>query len=99
MGNVFSWATLTPYCMMHIDVNLDIKMYLQYVVVHKMSFVNKFTLGSLSYSTIIVYNRDHKGVGMAHEITSPKHQPQFSLTMMRKYWLGKTKPQQAFRST
>ena len=36
---------------------------------------------------------------MAHEITSPKNQPQFSLTMMRQYWLGKTKPGQAFRST
>ena len=36
---------------------------------------------------------------MAHEIISPKKQPQFSLTMMRQYWLGKTKPKQAFRST
>ena len=36
---------------------------------------------------------------MAHEITSPKNQPQFSLTTMRQYWLGKTKPKQAFRST
>ena len=30
-----------------------------------------------SYSTIVLYSRDHKGVGMAHEITSPKNQPQF----------------------
>ena len=36
---------------------------------------------------------------MAHEITSPQNQPQFSLTMMRQYWLGKTKPKQAFKST
>ena len=32
---------------------------------------------------------------MAHEITSPKNQPQFSLMTMRQYWLGKTKPKQA----
>ena len=36
---------------------------------------------------------------MAHEIISPKNQPQFSLITMRQYWLGKTKPKQAFRST
>ena len=30
-----------------------------------------------SYSTIILYSRDHKGVGVAHEIISPKNQPQF----------------------
>ena len=36
---------------------------------------------------------------MAHEIKSPKNQPQFSLTTMRQYWRGKTKPKQAFRST
>ena len=29
-----------------------------------------------SYSMIVLYSRDHKGVGMAHEITSPKNQPQ-----------------------
>ena len=32
---------------------------------------------------------------MAHEIASHKNQPQFPL----QYWLGKTKPKQAFRST
>ena len=26
----------------------------------------------LSYTTIVVYSRDHKGVGVAHKITSPK---------------------------
>ena len=36
---------------------------------------------------------------MAHEITSPQNQPQFSLTMMRQYWLGKTKPKQDFKLT
>ena len=53
----------------------------------------------LSYSMTVLYSRDHKGVGVAHEITSPKNQPQFSQTMMRQYWLGKTKPKQAFKST
>ena len=31
---------------------------------------------------------------MAHEITSPKKQPQFSQMTIRHYWLGKTKPKQ-----
>ena len=56
-------------------------------------------LQSLSHSTIVLYSRDHKGVGVVHEIASPKNQPQFSLMMMRQYWLGKTKPKQAIRST
>ena len=30
-------------------------------------------IGDLRYSTIVLYSRDHKGVGMAHEITSPKN--------------------------
>ena len=50
-------------------------------------------------STIVLYSRDHKGVGVAHKITSPKTQPQFPLMTMRQYWLGKTKPKKAFRST
>ena len=58
-----------------------------------------YTTVSLSYSMIVLYSKDHKGVGMAHVKTSPKSQPQFSLTTMRQYWLGKTKPKQAFRST
>jgi len=37
--------------------------------------------------------------GMAHEVKSPKNQPQFSQMMMGQYWLGKTKPKKAFRST
>ena len=36
---------------------------------------------------------------MAHEIILPKKQPQFPLMTMRQYWLGETKPKQAFRST
>ena len=48
----------------------------------------------LSYSTIVLYSRNHKGVGVAHKKTSPKNQPQFILTTMRQYWLGKTKPKQ-----
>ena len=53
----------------------------------------------ISYSTILLYSRDHKGVGVAHKIISPKNQPQISLMTMRQYWLGKTKPKQAFWST
>ena len=34
---------------------------------------------------------------MAHKVTTPKNQPQFSLLTMRQYWLGKTKPKQTFR--
>ena len=49
---------------------------------------------------IVLHSRDHKGVGVAHEMTSPKNQPQyFQMMMMRQYWLGKTQPKQAFRST
>ena len=44
-------------------------------------------------------SRNHKGVGVAREITSPKNQLQFSLTMMGQYWLWKTKPKQPFRLT
>ena len=54
---------------------------------------------SVSFSTIVLYSRNHKRVGVAHEIISPKNQPQFSQMTMRQYWLGKTKPKQAFRST
>ena len=53
----------------------------------------------LSYSTIVLHSRDHKGVGVAHKITSPKNQPQFSQMTMKQYWLGKTKPKQVLRST
>jgi len=47
--------------------------------------------------TIMNHNsRDDQEVGVAHEVKSPENQPQFS---MGQYWLGKTKPKQAFRST
>ena len=49
-----------------------------------------------SYSMIVLYSRDHKGVGVAHEITSPKSQPKISQTMMRQCWLSKTKPKKGF---
>ena len=52
----------------------------------------------ISYSTVVLYSRDHKGVGVAHKIISPENQPQFSQTM-KQYWLSKTKPKKAFRST
>ena len=29
-------------------------------------------VNSISFSTIVLYSRDHKGVGVAHEIVSPK---------------------------
>ena len=47
----------------------------------------------------MVHSRDDKEVGVAHEVKSPKNQPQFSQITMGQYWLGKTKPKQAFRST
>ena len=46
----------------------------------------------LSYTMIVVYSRDHKGVGVAHEIKSSKKQLQFSLAVL----VG---PKQAFRLT
>ena len=48
---------------------------------------------------VVLYSKDHKGLGVAHEKTSPKNQLHVSLTTMRQYWLGKTKPKQAFRLT
>ena len=53
----------------------------------------------LLYSTTVLYIKEQKGVGVAHEITSPKNQLQFSLMTMRQYWLSKAKPKQTFRST
>ena len=39
--------------------------------------------GHINYSTILLYSRDHKGLGVAHYKPSPKNQPHFSLMMMR----------------
>jgi len=36
---------------------------------------------------------------MAHEVKSPENQSQYSSTTMGQYWLGKSKPKQAFRLT
>jgi len=47
----------------------------------------------------VVHSRNDEEVGMAHEVKSPENQPKFSQTMMGQYWLGKTKPKQAFRWT
>ena len=48
-------------------------------------------MDEVSYSMIVLYSRDQKGVGVTHKITSPKNQPQFSQTMMRQYWFGPNK--------
>ena len=55
---------------------------------------NILVYATVSYSMIVLYSRDHKGVGVAYRLTSPKNQPQFSLMTMRQYWLGKTKLKQ-----
>ena len=41
---------------------------------------------------------NYEEVGVAHEVKSPENKPPFSQTTMGQYWLGKTKPKQAFRS-
>jgi len=45
----------------------------------------------------VVHSRDNEEVGVAHELKSLENQPQFSQMMMGQYWLGKTRPKQAFR--
>jgi len=47
----------------------------------------------------VVHSRGDEEIGMAHEVKSPKNQPQFSQMTMGQYWFGKIKPKQAFRST
>ena len=69
------------------------------IVVSYTMIVVSYTKIVVSYTMIVVYSRDHKRVGVAHKIKSPKKLPQFSLMTMRQYWLGKTKLKQAFRST
>jgi len=44
-------------------------------------------------------DQDDQEVSMAHEIKSPENRPQYSQMTMGQYWLGKTKPKQAFTST
>jgi len=47
----------------------------------------------------VVHSRDDEEVGVAHEVKSPENQPQISQMAMGQYWLDKTKPKKAFRST
>ena len=47
----------------------------------------------------MIHSRDDQEVSVAQEVKSPKNQPQFSQTKMGQYWLGKTKPKNAFRLT
>jgi len=47
----------------------------------------------------VVHSRDDEEVGVAHKVKSLEKQPQFSQMTMGQYWLGKTKPKQAFRWT
>jgi len=47
----------------------------------------------------VVHSRDNEEVGVAHKVKSPEIQPQFFQMTMGQYWLGKTKPKQAFKST
>jgi len=47
----------------------------------------------------VVHSRDHKAVGVAHEIISPKNQPQFSQKTIEQYWLGKTMPKYPWKLT
>ena len=51
----------------------------------------------LSRTTIVVHRRDDEGVGVAHEIKSPKNQLQFYQTTMEQHWLGKAKTQTSFQ--
>jgi len=46
----------------------------------------------------VVQSRDDEEVDVAHKVKSPKNHPQFSQMTMGQYWLGTTKPKQAFRS-
>ena len=45
----------------------------------------------VSWTAIVVHSRDYEELGVAHEVKSPKIQPQFSQAAMAQYWLGKTK--------
>ena len=45
------------------------------------------------------HERMTQELGMVDKVKSPENQPQFSQLMMDQYWLGITKPKQAFRST
>ena len=73
-----STLQLTNYRAMH-------SMYMNISNNKQSTFLHKAHLYTLSYSTIVLYSRDNKGVGVAHKIISPKKQPQFPLTTMKQY--------------
>ena len=89
---------------MSLCTEVHIIMYYNYVCTHRNLYYVLFVhclqvITKKPYSMIVLYSRDHKRVGVAHKIISPIKQPQFPLTTMRQYWLSKTKPKKAFRST
>ena len=71
----------------------------------KVNLTTRFGLNFIGFTVIMSHNsgsyssRDDQEVDMANEVKSPENQPQFSQTTMGQYWLSKTKPKQAFRST
>ena len=82
-----------------LGIEIPSVMYATTICIVVIRYMSLFECMSISYTTIVVYSRDHKGVGMAHEIISPQKKLRFLLTTIRQYWLGETKPKQAFRST
>jgi len=55
------------------------------------SFDANTRISTVSYSTIVLYSRDHQGLGVAHKKISPKNQPHFSHMTMWQHWLGAQK--------
>jgi len=47
----------------------------------------------------VVHSRGDEEVGVAHKVKLPENQPHIFQMAMGQYWLGKTKPKRAFRST
>ena len=58
-------------CQISEDVNIG-----KVLLVYKTMPYYRVKSCALSRTTIVVHSRDHKGVGMAHEIIPPKNQPQ-----------------------
>ena len=52
-----------------------------------------------SYSTVVLYSRDHAELGFSNQKYHPKNQPQFPFMTTWLYWLGTAKPKNVFRST
>ena len=61
---------------------------------HQVQYTKNAIVSTMNHS-----RRNNQEVGVAHEVKSPKNQLQFFMTMIMQYWLGKTKPNKAFRST